>query len=130
MRILALDYGQARCGCAVSDPTETIVRPLAAVEPSDPAALAKLAVDHGAELIVVGLPVGLSGDEGHQAGVTRDFARKLADLATVPVETYDERFTTTLAEHSSRGGAQADPDSLAAAHLLETFLASRERAAR
>jgi len=122
MRVLALDYGTARCGCAISDPTGTLATPLEAVEPPDVARIAKLAADHDAERVVVGLPISLSGKEGEQARLTRAFAERLGDLLKVPVETYDERMTTRLAARSAREGARADEDSLAAAHLLESWL--------
>ena len=124
--MLALDYGTARCGCAISDPTGTLVRPLAAVEPPDPGRIAALAAKHDAERVVVGLPISLGGEEGAQAGLSREFAAELADLLDVPVETYDERLTTTMAERTSREGARGDRDSLAAAHLLESYLRARE----
>jgi putative Holliday junction resolvase len=122
--VLAIDYGSARCGCAISDPTGTLVRPLPAVEPSDPTAIAELAVEQGADRVIVGLPTTLRGEEGAQARLTRAFAVELRELLDVPVETYDERLTTRMAERSVREGASAHPDSLAAAHLLESYLAS------
>jgi putative holliday junction resolvase len=122
LRVLALDYGTARCGCAISDPTGTLVRPLPAVEPPEPERIAELAGEHGAERVVVGLPVLLGGQEGEQARLSRTFAAELEGLLEVPVEMYDERLTTTMAERSAREGAQGDPDSLAAAHLLESYL--------
>ncbi|MGH2956555.1 MAG: Holliday junction resolvase RuvX [Solirubrobacterales bacterium] len=122
--MLALDYGTARCGCAISDPTGTLVRPLAAVEPPEPGRVAELAAEHGAERVVVGLPISLDGQEGAQARLSREFADELGDLIDVPVETYDERLTTRMAQRSAREGAKADPDSLAAAHLLESYLAA------
>lgn len=122
-RVLGLDYGSARCGCAISDPTGTVVRPLAAVEPPDPSTIAELVSQHGADRVVVGLPTTLSGEEGDQARLSRVFASELSELLDVPVETYDERLTTRMAERSAREGARADRDSLAAAHLLESYLA-------
>ena len=127
MRVLALDYGTARCGCAISDPTGTLVTPLAAVEPPEPERIAELVSKRGVERVVVGLPTTLGGEEGAQAQLTRAFAEELAGLLDVPVETYDERLTTTMAKQTARGGARADTDSLAAAHLLESYLASKER---
>jgi putative pre-16S rRNA nuclease len=124
-RVLGLDYGTARCGCAISDPTGTVVRPLAAVEPPDPSAIAELVSEHGADRVVVGLPTTLSGEEGDQARLSRAFALELSELLDVPVETYDERLTTRMAERSAREGARADRDSLAAAHLLESYLAGK-----
>ena len=125
MRILALDHGAARVGAAICDPTETLARPLAVVEPPDVGAVAALAAENAAELVVVGLPVSLSGEEGEQAAQARAFAAELAAALDVPVETYDERLTTRLAESSARAGAGSPPDALAAAHLLESFLQRR-----
>ncbi|HKH23587.1 MAG TPA: Holliday junction resolvase RuvX [Solirubrobacterales bacterium] len=125
--MLALDYGSARCGCAISDPTGTLVRPLEALEPPDPVAVARLVEAEAAEEVVVGLPRTLGGDEGEQAERSRAFATELTELLDVPVRTYDERLTTRMGERSAREGARADPDSLAAAHLLESYLASRQR---
>jgi putative pre-16S rRNA nuclease len=126
LRVLALDYGTARCGCAISDPTGTLVRPLAAVEPPDPAAIAELASAEEADRVIVGLPTTLGGEEGEQAQLSRAFAEELAELLDVPVDTYDERLTTRMADRSAREGAKADRDSLAAAHLLESYLARGE----
>jgi putative holliday junction resolvase len=124
MRILALDHGSARCGCAISDPSGTLATPLPAVERPDTrkglAALAQLAEEKGAERIVVGLPLTLAGDEGPQAALARRFAERLDRRVSVPVELHDERMTTRLAE---RTGGQGDADSRAAAHLLESYLA-------
>jgi putative holliday junction resolvase len=125
MRVLAVDHGSARCGCAVSDPTGTVVRPLDAIEPPDPQAVARLARDQGAELVVVGLPRTLAGEEGEQAELSKAFAAKLSRLLDVPVRSYDERLTTRMAERTAREGARAHPDSLAAAHLLESYLEAR-----
>ena len=125
MRVLALDYGGARIGCAISDPSETLVRPLTVLEPPDPQAVADLVAENEVEEVVIGMPVHLSGREGEQAEVTRRFSEELEALLEVPVRTYDERLTTRMAEASRRGGAQAPRGSLAAAHLLEGYLASR-----
>lgn len=125
MRILAVDHGTARAGCAICDPTETIARPLGVVEPPAPGAVAAVAVDEGADLVVVGLPVSLAGEEGGQAEQARRFRDALAELVDVPVVTYDERLTTRLARDSAREGARAPADALAAAHLLDSYLARR-----
>jgi putative Holliday junction resolvase len=122
LRVLALDYGTARCGCAISDPTGTLVRPLEAIEPPDPEAVAELVAREEVERVVVGLPTTLTGKEGEQAKLSRAFADRLTELLDVPVETYDERLTTRMADQSARSGARADRDSLAAAHLLESYL--------
>jgi putative pre-16S rRNA nuclease len=125
LRVLALDHGDARCGCAVSDPSGTVVRPLAAIEPPYAGQVAELVSEHQVERVVVGLPVSLDGKEGRQASASRTFASELEGVLEVPVDIYDERLTTKLAQRSSREGARADQDSLAAAHLLESYLASR-----
>jgi putative Holliday junction resolvase len=127
VRVLAIDHGAARAGYAICDPSETVVTPLGVVEPPDPAAVARVAGEHGAELVVVGLPVSLDGSEGEQARRVREFCDRLGEVVKLPVETYDERLTTRMAEATAREGAGAPPDALAAAHLLEGFLAARRR---
>lgn len=126
MRVLALDHGSASCGCALSDPTGTIVRPAGAVADPDTEAglraVADLASDSDAELVVVGLPLLASGEAGAQAAAARSFAGRLGSLIAVPIQLYDERFTTRMAQNSLEAGAISDEDSLAAAHLLEDYL--------
>jgi putative Holliday junction resolvase len=126
-RILALDYGRARCGCAVSDPSETLATPIEVVDdPGSDAGMTKigrLVADRGIESVVVGLPVSLSGDEGQQALEARAFVEKLGKVLAVPIATYDERFTTKLAADDE---GRAPEDSRAAAHLLTSFLRSRK----
>jgi putative Holliday junction resolvase len=124
VRVLALDHGTARIGCAISDPSGTLATPLPTIEPPEPRTVADLVAKHGVEKVVVGLPLHLSGEEGSQAALTRTFCAELeAILGEVPVETYDERLTTRMAEASKRAGASAAADSIAAAHLLESYLA-------
>jgi putative Holliday junction resolvase len=126
MRVLAIDHGDVRAGTAICDPSGTIVRPLGVISPPDPAEAARVAIEEGAELIVVGLPVSLDGAEREQAAAARSFAEALSEVAGgIAVETYDERLTTRMAAESARGGAGAPADALAAAHLLESYLASR-----
>jgi putative holliday junction resolvase len=124
-RILALDHGAARCGCAISDPSGTLATPLGVIERPDTrkglAAVARLAEEQGAERVVVGLPVTLGGEQGEQAQAARAFAERLDRRVNVPVELYDERLTTRLAE---RAGGAGDEDARAAAHLLESYLAA------
>jgi putative Holliday junction resolvase len=126
VRILALDYGTERTGVAVCDPTETIVRPCGVVHRAMTEEglreVAAAVVAREAELVVVGVPVSLAGGEHAQARLARDFAERLAAAVTVPVETYDERYTTKLAE--ARGG-RAALDARAAAVLLEDYLRAR-----
>jgi putative Holliday junction resolvase len=122
--VLALDYGRARTGVAVSDPTGTLARPLEIVERVDAnlERIVALVREHEAERVVVGLPLTLRGEHGEQARETDRFVDALRAALDVPVELFDERFTTTLAERS--GGADAH----AAAHLLTGYLEWSSRA--
>jgi putative Holliday junction resolvase len=123
VRVLALDYGSARCGCAVSDPSGTIATPLEPVlEPGTRRGLGRLrslVEEVKAERVVVGLPLSLSGADTAQTAETRSFARALGEVVSVPVELYDERLTTRLA---ARLGGRASEDSRAAALLLDSWL--------
>jgi putative Holliday junction resolvase len=122
VKVVALDYGRARTGVAVSDPTGTLARPVGVVEHADsPAGLARLreiVEREGAEKVVVGLPLTLRGERGEQAQETQRFVDALKAVISVPVEYYDERFTSTL--------AQGD-DARAAAHLLSSYLERLQR---
>jgi putative holliday junction resolvase len=123
MKVLALDYGRARTGVAVSDPTGTIARPLCVVEGAATgdglARLAALIAEHEVDRVVVGLPLTLRGDRGEQARETECFVEALTDITNVSVVTFDERFTTDLAEQTP---ADAPEDARAAAHLLSGYL--------
>jgi putative transcription antitermination factor YqgF len=125
-RVIALDHGEARCGVAMSDPTGELVTPLAVVERPDTrrglARVADVVREREAERVVVGLPLTLRGDEGQQARAARAFAERLAGAVDVPVELHDERLTTRMADRT-RGAAESD--SVAAAHLLESWLQAR-----
>jgi putative holliday junction resolvase len=120
VKVLALDYGSARTGVAVSDPTGTLARPLTIVRgaASDEGLreLAALVRTEEAERVVVGLPLTLRGERGQQADETERFAAALEAILDVPVERFDERFTTALA------GPGGDDDARAAAHLLTSYL--------
>ncbi len=122
MKVLALDYGSARTGVAVSDPTGTVARPVTIVERAGSdagfARLLDVIAAEEPELVVVGMPLTLRGEHGEQARETAAFIDRLRAATELPVETYDERFTSVLA-----GG----DDARAAAHLLAGFL---ERLAR
>ena len=124
MRIVALDYGPARTGVAVSDPTGTLARPVGVIERVDSddglARLVEVIRAEAAERVVVGMPLTLAGARGEQAQSTERFVESLRGAVDVPVETFDERFTTDLAEQA--GGATAPKDARAAAHLLDGYL--------
>ncbi len=126
MRVLALDFGSARTGVAVSDVTGTLARPVGVVERAGEETglgrLVELVDEHAAELVLVGLPLTLRGEHGEQARATGAFVDALRERLAVPVETYDERFTTTLAQ---RTGGSAPEDAVAAAHLLQSWLERR-----
>ena len=117
MKVVALDYGRARTGVAVSDPTGELARPLEVVERAATEAglnrLAAIVVEEGADKVVVGLPLTLKGERGEQAAETERFVAALRSRLAVPVELYDERFTSVLADGD---------DARAAAHLLSDYL--------
>lgn len=123
MKVLALDFGAARTGVAVSDPTGTLARPLGVVERAADSGLEELVAlirAEAPERIVVGMPLTLRGEHGEQARVTAQFVADLRGRVDVPVETYDERFTTDLAAQTPSATAE---DARAAAHLLTSYLA-------
>jgi putative Holliday junction resolvase len=123
VRVLALDYGSARCGVAVSDPSGTLATPLEPVlRPATRKGLHRvvtLVEELGAERVVLGLPLSLGGGDSAQTRETREFAERLRQRLKVPVELYDERFTTALARQA---GGSASLDSRAAAVLLDEWL--------
>jgi putative Holliday junction resolvase len=125
VKVLALDFGEARTGVAVSDPTGTLARPLGVVERAGSGAglarVAELVAGEDADRVVVGLPLTLRGERGPQAQATERFVEALRDVVAVPVETFDERFTTALAQQEP--ASEAPEDARAAAHLLSSYLA-------
>jgi putative holliday junction resolvase len=122
VKVVALDFGRARTGVAVSDPTGMLARPLAVVERASTEAglqrLAELIRGESADVVVVGLPLTLRGERGEQVEETERFVDELRGLVDTPIETFDERFTTSLAA----GRGRAPEDARAAAHLLESYL--------
>ena len=136
MKLLAIDYGSARTGVAVSDPTGTLARPLGIVEHVDrKAGLAELCAIIEAEqpeLIVVGMPYTLRGEIGAQAQETEQFVARLTKRCRIPIQTSDERYTTSIARaraeearpRRSRGRPTSD-DAQAAAVLLQGVLDRR-----
>lgn len=140
MRVLALDLGSKRIGVAVSDSTGSIASPLTVLARSrsrrhDHERIAALVGDEEAELLVIGLPISLSGDEGRAARAARDEAAAIATLVGVPIELCDERLTTVtaqrvLGEAGVRGPARRQVvDKVAAAVILQSFLDRRRNAA-
>jgi len=132
VKVVALDYGSARTGVAVSDPTGTLARPLGVVERVGSDAglerLVELIRSEGAERVVVGLPLTLRGERGEQAFETEEFVDTLRRTLDVPVESFDERFTTDLAEQDP-ATRTLPADARAAAHLLTSYLEWSSRGA-
>jgi putative Holliday junction resolvase len=124
MKVMALDFGTARTGVAVSDPTGMIARPLCVVRRAASedglAQLERLVADEAPEQVVVGHPLTLRGERGEQARATENFAAALRGRLDVPVLLFDERFTTDLAQQTPSDTAE---DARAAAHLLSSYLA-------
>lgn len=141
MRALGLDLGSKRIGVAVSDLTGTIASPLTVIQRGrsrryDHDRIAALVREEEAECVVVGMPHSLSGGDGPAAKAARAEATALASVVGVPVETYDERFTTVtanraLAESGVRGQARRQVvDKVAAAVILQSWLDARREAPR
>jgi len=139
VRVLALDLGSKRIGVAVSDPTESIASPDRVIERTgsrarDHKAIAAVVDEWEAELVVIGLPLSLSGADGPAARATREEAAELEAALTVPVVVHDERLTTVTASRTLREAKMtADArrrvvDKVAAAVLLQSWL--DERASR
>lgn len=135
MRMLALDVGDRRIGVAVSDPMGIIARALTVIERKggerDLEAILRLAEENGVGRIIVGLPRLMDGRSGAQAEKTRAFAERLAHLAPVPVETFDERLSSSIAEELLREGGKTPReiksrrDAAAAALILQWYLDER-----
>jgi putative Holliday junction resolvase len=132
VKIVALDYGSARTGVAVSDPTGTLARPVGVIERVGTEAglerLVELIAREAADRVVVGMPLTLRGERGDQALETERFLDTLRGALDVPVEEFDERFTTDLSEQDP-GSRNLPADARAAAHLLTSYLAWSSRGA-
>lgn len=135
MRIMAVDFGDARTGLAVCDKGETLATPIAPINEKNfltcADRVAAAAAENRAELLVVGLPLNMNGTEGDRALKSRDFAAQLAERSGLPVEMWDERGTTKTAlyfmnETDTRGKKRkASLDSAAASIILQSFLDMR-----
>ena len=130
MRILGLDVGDRRVGLALSDPTGMLASPFGVVErgPSDIADIIRVAEENEVALIVVGLPLSMSGGSGAQAGKVRAFIRELSSQTDLPIKTVDERLSTVQAQGMLRQSGRRRPrdrgqiDAAAAAVILQTHL--------
>ncbi|MEO6120778.1 MAG: Holliday junction resolvase RuvX [Acidimicrobiales bacterium] len=132
-RVLGVDLGSRRIGLAVSDPSRIIASPHSVVTRSgdlavDHRRVAEVAAETEAGLLVVGLPLSLSGHDGPAARAARDEAAALAVAVGLPVETFDERFTTVTAQRALLAGGvrradrKAMVDKVAAAVMLQSWL--------
>ena len=136
MRRLGLDIGEVRVGLALSDPTGRVATPLKVMDArslaADPSALRTLVEEYGVEELVVGLPVGLSGEEGPQAETVRRFAEKLSAAVGLPVTYQDERLSSAQARRSMREAGVNEKDGrgavdmVAASILLQAYLDTRD----
>jgi len=135
MRVLALDVGEQRIGVALSDPTQTLARSLLVLEREDEArvleCVAVLVREQGVERVVVGHPLSLKGDVSPQTARVQRFARALAQELEVPVELWDERYSTVNAEKILRERGMDGRerrrwvDATAAAVILQDYLDAR-----
>lgn len=136
-RIMAIDYGDARTGVAISDLTCSIVGNTAVVNSRNTekaiADIAAMAREQGVGEIAVGLPRNMDGSEGERAAVCRNFAEQLAQVTGLPVAMWDERRTTVeahniLSAHNYHGKKRKNTvDAVAASLILEGYLAYRRR---
>lgn len=124
-----MDPGAARVGVALSDETETLATPLEIVRggPGTARAIASLARERDAELVVVGLPLRMDGSEGPEAEGARSLAAEIGAASGLPVRLWDERLTTVQAQRQRQGkglprGRRRPVDSEAAAVLLQSYL--------
>ncbi|MDI6900191.1 MAG: Holliday junction resolvase RuvX [Anaerosomatales bacterium] len=139
MRFLALDIGEKRIGVAVSDPAGIVATPVTVLDAEeverDPCALRELAEERDVQVVVIGLPVTLAGEEGPQAARVRAAAERIGAELGLPIEWWDERLSTATARRAlAEGGVSArksrgDVDRLAAAVFLQAFLDRRATAA-
>lgn len=136
-RVAAIDYGTVRLGIAISDPARTLASPYENYTRRSPEEdarhMQRLAEDEGVALFVVGLPVHLDGRESEKSREAREFGRWLAQATGLPVELFDERFTTSEAEglllgaDMTRKRRQKRRDMVAAQILLAAYLESRRK---
>jgi putative Holliday junction resolvase len=135
MALLALDVGSKRIGVAVADPTGTFALPLTVIErtnlKADLERITRLASEYDADEVVVGYPMTLSGAQGPAAEKMDRFIEQLQRIFTGTIHRADERLTTAqatktlIAADVSRSKRKTVVDKMAAALILETFLARR-----
>ncbi len=136
MKIMAVDYGDARTGLAVCDRTEYLASPIGVIhDRTFDSILHKVAaavVEYDVGMVVVGHPLNMNGSEGPRAKLCQNFAEKLGELVEVPVQLWDERGTTVSAigylnETDTRGKKRKEVvDAVAATIILESFMNYRK----
>ncbi|MBI4236379.1 MAG: Holliday junction resolvase RuvX [Chloroflexi bacterium] len=134
MRIMALDIGKVRSGVAVTDPTQTFAQPLTVLDSRDPARFKAevlgLVKEYQVERVIVGIPLSLDGRRGPMAHLVEGVRRQLAASLPVPVEPWDERFSSVSADRAlqdaglSRAERERRQDAAAAAFVLQGYLDS------
>lgn len=135
MKIMAVDYGDARTGLAVCDRTETLASPVGIIQEKSMAKAAEKIVYASREfevgMVVIGLPVNMDGTEGARAKKSRKLGAILEGILDIPVEYWDERNTTKIAEVLLTDAGtfgkkrKEELDAVAATVILESYLAYR-----
>ena len=121
MKILGIDYGTKRVGLAISDESQTLARELSILSPKEFwEQIQQLVADEDVELVVLGLPLNMSGEPTQSTEAAQEFSVKLHKLIKVPVEFMDERLSSVMAEHMP--GGRTNIDSLAAQIILQNYL--------
>ncbi len=121
MKILGIDFGTKRIGLAISDETAQLARELAIWSPEEFwKEIAKLVETENVQVVVVGLPLNMSGEDTQKTEQAREFAKQLQDKLSVTVELVDERLSSQMAEQIA--GTSKNIDSLAAQLILQTYL--------
>lgn len=132
MRVMAIDFGERRIGVALSDELCLTAQPFCVIErgerESDLREIRRLVEEYGVDRIVVGLPLRTDGKHGPEAEAAERFARRLGSTLNVPVELFDERFTSAAAKRSLiEGGVRRHRrkrmvDMTAACLILESYI--------
>ena len=137
MKIMAIDYGDARTGIAISDLTASIVGTTTVIHSRRPEQtiqkIVELVKTNAVGELVMGFPRNMDGSEGPRAALYREFAAQLEQAAGMPVRLWDERRTTIeahqiLSAHNYHGKKRKNTvDAVAASLILEGYLSFRSR---
>lgn len=137
MRILGIDYGDARIGLALSDESETLASPLGTVTPKSMRKaideIAAIAKEKNVKLIVLGLPINMDGSMGERVDKTKAFGSNLERVSGIEVVYKDERLTTVSAERSLiESGVRREKrktviDTVSAQIILQGYLDAKKR---